>query len=168
MYLPQNVAPSRLNRGGRRICWHPLSNQRKIFQWDGYILESPRWRNDLVTWHILSDTWYTNNIRALLTYCLLVFTKSVNSSFRAFLLAPVMTRNILGYSLFCDRSQDGFSFRDIFGRRNLSDKWRSRTNIPKKSWTLVCRCLLVGRKLFSCWIYSKIVKMHLTKSLKCL
>ena len=25
-------------------------------------------------------------------------------------------------SLFCDRSQDGVSFRDIFERRNLSDK----------------------------------------------
>ena len=38
--------------------------------------------------------WYDN----------LVFTKSVNSNFRLFWLAPV-TRNILGYSLFCDRSQ---------------------------------------------------------------
>ena len=139
-----------------------------MLEWDGHILESPRWRNDLDTWHILSDTWYTNNIIALLTYCLLVFTKSVNSSFRAFLLVPVITRNILDYSLFCDRSEDGVSFRDIFGRRNLSDKWSSRTKkISKKSWNLVCRCL-VGRKLFSCWICSNFVKMHLKKSLKCL
>ena len=29
-------------------------------------------------------------------------------------LAPV-THNVLGYSLFCDRRQDGVSFRDIFG-----------------------------------------------------
>ena len=33
---------------------------------------------------------------------MLVFTKSVDSNFRAFSLAPV-TRNILGYSLFCER-----------------------------------------------------------------
>ena len=51
----------------------------------------------------------------------LVFTKSLNSNFRAIRLAPV-TRNILGFSLFCDKSQDGVQFRDIFGRRNLSDK----------------------------------------------
>ena len=135
MYLPQKLAgKSSVKRGRRRISWHPLSNWRSytIFQWDGYILESPRWRNDLVTWHTLSDTWYTNSIKALLTYCLLVFTKSVNSNFRAFLLAPVITRNILGYWLFCHRSQDGVSFRDIFGRRNLSDKWSSRTNKYQK------------------------------------
>ena len=47
-------------------------------------------------------------------------------------LAPV-TRNILGYSLFCDRSQDSISFRDIFGRRNLSDKRSSRTNKYQES-----------------------------------
>ena len=50
-----------------------------------------------------------------------IFTKSVNSNFRAFSLALV-TRNILGYLLLCDRSQDGVSFGDIFGRRNLGDK----------------------------------------------
>ena len=33
-----------------------------------------------------------------------VFTKSVDSNFRAFWLAPV-TRNILGYSLFCERKE---------------------------------------------------------------
>ena len=41
----------------------------------------------------------------------------VNSNFRAFWLAAV-TRNSLGYLLFCDRSQDGVSLRDIFERRN--------------------------------------------------
>jgi len=35
---------------------------------------------------------------------LLVFTKSVDSNFRAFWLAPV-TWNILGYSLFCERRE---------------------------------------------------------------
>ena len=34
-------------------------------------------------------------------YLYLVFTKSVDSNFRVFWLAPV-TRNILGYSLFCE------------------------------------------------------------------
>ena len=37
-------------------------------------------------------------------YFYLVFTKSVNSNFRAFWLARV-TRNILGYSLFCERKE---------------------------------------------------------------
>ena len=39
-----------------------------------------------------------------LEYPGLVFTKSVDSNFRAFWLAPV-TRNILGYSLFCERKE---------------------------------------------------------------
>ena len=55
------------------------------------------------------------------------YTKSVNSNFRAFWLATV-NRNILGSSLFCDRSQDGVSFREIFRTRNLRDKWSGRTN----------------------------------------
>ena len=73
-----------------------------------------------------------------LSYCpikidfILVFTKSINSTFRAFWLAPV-TRNILAYSLFSDRSQDGDSLRDIFGTRNLSDKWSSRANKYQES-----------------------------------
>ena len=46
---------------------------------------------------------------------LIVFTKSA-VNFRAICLAPV-TRNILGYSLFCDWSQDDVSFEDIIGRR---------------------------------------------------
>ena len=54
-------------------------------------------------------------------YVLLVFTKLGNSIFCVFWLAPV-TQNILGYSLFCDRSQDGVSFQDFFRRRELSDK----------------------------------------------
>ena len=100
-------------------------------------------------------------------YYSLVFTKSVNNTFDAFCLAPA-TRKILGYSLFCDRSQDSVSLRGILGRRNLTDKWSSLyKQIPRKRLSLACQCLLVGRKLFSCWICDKIVKMHLTKSLKC-
>ena len=51
----------------------------------------------------------------------------MNSNFRAFWLAPV-TRNILGYSLFCDRIQNGFSFRDSSERWNFSGKWSSCAN----------------------------------------
>ena len=50
-----------------------------------------------------------------------------------FWLAPV-TQNIVGYSLFCDRSQDGSLFQDIFERRrHLSDKWSSRANKYQES-----------------------------------
>ena len=41
---------------------------------------------------------------------LVVITKSLNSNFCAFWLVSV-TRNILGYSLFCDQSQDGVCFK---------------------------------------------------------
>ena len=54
-------------------------------------------------------------------------TKSVDSSFRSFCLALV-TRNILGYSLFWDGIQNGFSFRDSFERWNFSGKWSSCAN----------------------------------------
>ena len=60
-------------------------------------------------------------------YLLLVFTKSVDSNFCAFWLAPV-TRNILGYSLFWDGIQNGFSFRGSFEGLNFSGKWNSCTN----------------------------------------
>ena len=48
-------------------------------------------------------------------YLFVVFTKSVDSNFRAFWLASV-TRNIRGYSLFWEGIQNGFSFRDSFKR----------------------------------------------------
>ena len=51
-----------------------------------------------------------------------VFTKSVDSNFRAFLLAPV-TWNILGYSLFCDRREK---------RRVVPRKFQE-----KKLWPLI-------------------------------
>ena len=65
-------------------------------------------------------------------YSFLVFTKSVDNNFSAFWLAS-LTRNIIRYSLFCDRRQDGVSFREIFGGRNLSDKWSSHTSKYQKS-----------------------------------
>ena len=51
----------------------------------------------------------------------------MNGDFRAFWLAPV-TQNILGYSLFWDGIQNGFSFRDSFERWNFSGKWSSCSN----------------------------------------
>ena len=94
-------------------------------------------------------------------YLYLVFTKSVESNFRAFWLAPV-TWSILGYSLFCE----------------WREKWRvvSRKFHKKKLWPLMkrpfpktqrkqpssaYRCLLVGRKWFFSWICYKIIKMAL-------
>ena len=89
-------------------------------------------------------------------YLVLLFTESANSNFRVFWLAPEI-RNILGYSLFFEKFSE---------RQNWSYKWNIRTNnkIPRNWRTLASRCLLVSRKLFSCWICNKIVKMHLKKS----
>ena len=53
---------------------------------------------------------------------MLVFTKSVDSNFRAFLLAPV-TWNILGYALFCERREK---------RRVVPRKFQE-----KKLWPLI-------------------------------
>ena len=93
---------------------------------------------------------YSNLIWLVMS--ILVFTKSVNSNYSAFWLTPV-TQNILGYSLFCDWSQDGISFRDI---NFLKDKiWaineaviRTKFVISRKPWPLACHCLLLGN--FSC------------------
>ena len=76
--------------------------------------------------------WQNTQFKTAILFCFLVFTKSVDSNFRAFWLTPV-TRNILGYSLFCDHSQDDVSFRDIFERRNLSNKCEAfvQTNTKK-------------------------------------
>ena len=51
-----------------------------------------------------------------------------------FWLAPV-SRNILGYSLFCNCSQYGvsFNFQDVFEKRKLSEKWSSSTKNTKKA-----------------------------------
>ena len=62
--------------------------------------------------------------------------KSVNDTFHLFWLTPV-NQNILGFSLCCDRSPDGVSLWDNFGRRNLSDKWSSRTKNTRKATNFV-------------------------------
>ena len=93
---------------------------------------------------------YSNLIWLVMS--ILVFTKSVNSNYCAFWLTPV-TQNIFGYSLFCDWSQDGISFRDInFSKDKI---WainqaviRTKFVISRKPWPLACHCLLLGN--FSC------------------
>ena len=69
-------------------------------------------------------------------YLLLVFTKLVDINFRAFWLVPV-TRTIVGYSLFWDGIQNGFSFRDSFERWNFSGNWSScakKYQVRDKIW----------------------------------
>ena len=70
---------------------------------------------------------------------LLVFTKSVNSNFRAFLLVP-LTQNILGYSLFGTGINMASCFAIVF-------QWQVNQlhqQKPCKQQNLVCWCLLVG------------------------
>ena len=69
----------------------------------------------------------------------LVFTKSVDSTFRAFWLAPV-TRNILGYSLFCEQKK---LKQDFFIQ---SDLVNTKTTIP----------LRVGEER---WIYTSTLRV---------
>ena len=64
------------------------------------------------------NVFFTNGDRYLgiiYLYPALVFTKSVYGDFRTFGFAPVI-RNILGYSLFWDRSQYGVLFHESFRR----------------------------------------------------
>ena len=53
---------------------------------------------------------------------LLVFTKSVDSNFRAFWLAPV-TRKIVGYSLFCERKEKWSVFSRKFQKKKLKKRF---------------------------------------------
>ena len=77
-------------------------------------------------------------------YPLLVFTKSVISNFRAFLLAPV-AQIILGYLLFLVGSQNGASFCDSLRRRNFSDKWG---NCCKKATKFGLSVFTAGKNYF--------------------
>ena len=83
---------------------------------------------------------------------LLVFTKSVNSNFRAFLLLP-LTQNILGYSLFGTGINMASCFAIVFLVANESA-------VPTKTMQTTKFGLLVfigrSRKLFSDWICNKI------------
>ena len=77
---------------------------------------------------------------------------SLSSNFRAFWLAPVI-RNILGYNFTVLWPEPRWHLvQDIFRKQNLSDKWSSCKNKYqlRRRRTLACRCLLVGRELFSC------------------
>ena len=101
-----------------------------------------------------------NSTNIYIYFILLVFTKSVDSNFRAFWLAPV-TRNILGYSLFWDGIQNGFSFRDSFERWNFSGNWSSRAKKyqERDKIGLVAVYCSVAKK-FSRWICNKIVRKN--------
>lgn len=83
---------------------------------------------------------------------LLVFTKSLNSNFRAFLLVP-LTQNILGYSLFGTGINMASCFAIVFLVANESAA-------PTKTMQTTKFGLLVfigrSRKLFSDWICNKI------------
>ena len=57
-------------------------------------------------------------------YSLLVFTKSVDSNFRAIWLAPV-TRNVLGYSLFCERREKWPVVSRKFQKKKLKKRFLS-------------------------------------------
>ena len=83
---------------------------------------------------------------------LLVFTTSVNSNFRAFLLVP-LTQNILGYSLFGTGINMASCFAIVFLVANESAA-PTETMQTTKFGLLV----FIGRfrKLFSDWICNKI------------
>ena len=58
--------------------------------------------------------------------------------------------NILGYLLFCDRSQNGVTFRDSFGRRLLSDNHEAVVLTKnKKATKFGLSAFTGGRKFFS-------------------
>ena len=68
----------------------------------------------------------------------------MDSNFRAFWLAPV-TQNIREYSLFWDRIQNGFSFRDSFKRWILAVKEAAAPTNTKKE-TKFGLSVFTGRK----------------------
>ena len=79
----------------------------------------------------------------------------MDNNFCTFRLAPV-TGNILGYSLFWDRIQNGF----LFGRWNLSSKWSSCTIKYQERdkiwlvgvyWAVDKKFLLICNKIIKKW-----------------
>ena len=111
-------------------------------------LSSNKMRSQIYCWfvsHILHSSLLVEhsvsspaNINSSI-YIYLVFTKSVNSNFRAFWLAPV-TWNILGYSLFCERrekwrvvSRKFFYFFIKTAFSYPSDLVNTKTTIPSGS-----------------------------------
>ena len=101
---------------------------------------------------VSSRSWNTWLLCNNITYRSLVFTKSVDSNFRAFWLAPVAW-NILGYSLFCERREKWRFFSWKLQRRNWrsaffypSDLVNTKTTIP----------LRVGEER---WIYTSTLRV---------
>ena len=106
------------------------------------ILVSDKWASETHTpTQGLDDTWRNFGVLlgylcpVTLTYAHLVFTKSVDSNFCPFWLAPV-TWNILGYSLFCERREKwrvvSRKFQEEIKTVFLypSDLVNTKTNIP--------------------------------------
>ena len=94
--------------------------------------------------------------------------QSVDSDFRAFWLASV-TRNILGYSLFWDGIQNGFSFRDRFEKWDFCGKWSSCSNKYQergKIW-LVAVYWSVEKNFNSYWICNSIIKNDSRNTVNC-
>ena len=114
-------------------------------------------------WIYLYGTWLRDMFHF---YYSLVFTKSVNSTFGEFWLAPQLGRS---FAIHC--SATGAKMASCFEVFSEEEIWAINEAVLQtntKKATIFCLSVFTGsRKLFSCWICDKIVKMHLTKSLKC-
>ena len=125
-------AANQSTRWRTRMCfatsfWACIRERNSSF---GIEIISGKYMNLHATTTTTTTLFQYPHVSKWLPYYPLVFTKSVNRNFLAFWLASV-ARNILGYSLFCNRSQDGVSFRAFSDENEL--------------WLL-----LVGRTLFLC------------------
>ena len=84
-------------------------------------------------------------------YIYLVFTKSVDSNFCAFWLARV-TRNILGYSLFCDRREKWRVVSRKFLKKKLKQHFFYPSDLVNAKTTMP---LMVGEDR---WIYTETLR----------
>ena len=82
----------------------------------------------------------------LTKYMFLVFTKSVDSNFRAFWLALV-TRNILGYSLFCERREKWRIVSRKFQKKKLKKRFFNPSDLVDTKTTIPLR---VGEERWIC------------------
>ena len=80
-------------------------------------------------------------------YWTLVFTKSVDSNFRTFWLAPV-TQNILGYSLFCEQREKWCVVLRKFQKKKLKKRFFYPSDLVNTKTTIPLR---VGEER---WIYT--------------
>ena len=85
-------------------------------------------------------------------YWTLVFTKSVDSNFRAFWSAP-LTRNILGYSLFCEGREKWRVVSRKFQKKKLKQHFFYPSDLVNTKTTIPLR---VGEEL---WIYTSTLRV---------